>query len=280
MNQVQKTTITEKLVEYIQLIGSQNKAATAIGISSATVSQMVNHNWELIKADMWRTVAAHLSISETEWIAVKTKDYNLMTNLLSDSQTNSNVYAVSGAAGNGKTYSVRQYANSNSNTYMLCCNEYWNKKYFLTELLTSMGRDTSGLTVAEMMGDVVRILKKTRKPLIIMDEADKLNETVLYFFITLYNQLEDHCGIVLCATDHLAKKIRRGVKLNKKGYQEIYSRIGRQFIELYGVSSNDVAQICTVNGISDKATIKVIYEDCEQDLRRVKRKIHALKNMQ
>ncbi|MEG2791945.1 MAG: ATP-binding protein, partial [Odoribacter sp.] len=98
-------------------------------------------------------------------------------------------------------------------------------------------------------------------------------------FITLYNQLEEHCGIVMCATDHLQKRIKRGLKLNKKGYKEIFSRIGRKFVELDGVCTSDVVSICIDNGITDKTTIKEIIEDCEWDLRRVKRKIHALKQL-
>ena len=85
-----------------------------------------------------------------------------------------------------------------------------------------------------------------------MDEADKLSDQVLYFFITLYNQLEDHCGIVLLATDYLEKKIRKGLRLNRKGYKEIYSRIGRRFIPLRAVNLTDITGVCIANGITDK----------------------------
>jgi hypothetical protein len=110
-----------------------------------------------------------------------------------------------------------------------------------------------------------------------MDEADKLSDQVLYFFITLYNQLEGHCGIVLAATPHLEKRIKRGIKLNKKGYTEIFSRLGRKFIELKGVCFSDVKAICQANGVNGATGIKEIWDDCEGDLRRVKRKIHAWK---
>jgi hypothetical protein len=99
----------------------------------------------------------------------------------------------------------------------------------------------------------------------------------MYFFITLYNQLEDRCGIVLCATDHLSKRVKRGLTLNRRGYKEIYSRVGRKFIELEGVGITDVTQICMANGIKNPALIKDIYNDSENDLRRVKRKIHAVR---
>jgi hypothetical protein len=100
----------------------------------------------------------------------------------------------------------------------------------------------------------------------------------MYFFITLYNNLEDHCGIVLCATNHLAKRIQRGRKLNKKGYNEIFSRKGRRFIELQGISTADVTAICMANGLTEAGKIREVMEECENDLRRVKRKVHALKN--
>lgn len=140
-----------------------------------------------------------------------------------------------------------------------------------------MGGNSSGYTVGEMMDEIIKRLKTMENPLIIMDEADKLSDQVLYFFITLYNSLEDSCGIILCATDHLEKRIKKGLRLNKKGYQEIYSRIGRKFIELRGLGSRDIAMVCQANGITDKQQIKDVIEDSEYDLRRVKRKIHALK---
>ena len=126
------------------------------------------------------------------------------------------------------------------------------------------------------MQEAVRHLKMQDRPLIILDEADKLNDNVLYFFITLYNQLEDECGILLCATSHLEKKLKRGVKLAKKGYAEIWSRLGRKCVALKGVTAADIAKICETNGISASKDIAEVIADSESDLRRVKRKIHAI----
>ena len=280
MNTQTKQAIKQSLIEYIERFESQNKAANSLqGVSSATISQIVNNNWDLIKDEMWRNIANQIGYDENKWEVVETRDFRMLNSILNDAQEHSNVFAVVGSAGTGKTATLKTYAAHNKKTYLLQCNEYWNRKFFLAELLTRMGRDYSGLTVAEMMHEAVKILKIQEKPLIILDEADKLSDQVLYFFITLYNQLEDNCGILLCATDHLAKRIKRGIKLNKKGYNEIYSRIGRKFIELKGVGSTDVNQICQANGITDKAQIKEIFEDSEFDLRRVKRKVHAIKQI-
>lgn len=280
MENSEKQQIVNDLVAFVEIKGSQNKAAVALQVSSATVSQMLKNNWDNIADEMWRKVKSNMTnpTSQTEWQTVNTSDFNELTKILTDAQSNSMAMGVIGEAGSGKTVTMKHYAANNKNAFLLDCNEYWNRKLFLGELLKEMGFDYSGLTVGEMMNEAVSRLKSKELPLIMMNEADKLTDQVFYFFITLYNRLEDDCGIILIATDHLRKRLDRGRKLNKKGYNEIFSRIGRKFIELDGVTYADVHKICIANGITDVALIKKVWNDCESDLRRVKRKIHALKN--
>lgn len=275
---IEKEKIRESLQAYCERYGSQNKAALSLtGVSSATVSQVLNNNWELVNDKMWMNIASQIGFKTDDWVVVETRDFKVMTELLNDSKQFHIVNAIIGEAGTGKTEAIKNFVGSNKNAFVLNCNEYWNRKLFLVELLQQMGRDASGFTVGELMNEIVRGLKTTQNPVIIMDEADKLTDQVLYFFITLYNQLEDHCGIMLCATDNLEKRIRKGLRLNKKGYKEIFSRIGRKFIVLRGVSSVDIQAICIANGIDDKKEISRIMQESENDLRRVKKMIHASK---
>lgn len=277
MELIKKQQIQRALRTYCERYESQNKAANSMkGVSSATVSQILNENWDLITDAMWRNVATQIGYKENRWEAVETNNYRQMMMLLADVKENSLVMAITGEAGSGKTFAATQYTAKNKGSYMLCCNEYWNRKVFLTELLTSLGRDYTGYTVSEMMIEAVRALKTQNAPLLILDEADKLSDQVFYFFITLYNQLEDECGIVLLATDHLEKRIRKGIKLNKKGYNEIWSRLGRKCVQLKGVNAADIAAICEANGIVESREVDIVVADSESDLRRVKRKVHAL----
>lgn len=272
--------ITQDLKAFCEKAGSQNKASKMLnGVSSATISQILNGNIELVAESMWTNIEKQLKskANKKEWQIVETSNFKKLFRLFQDAQEHANVFGIVGDAGTSKSESVKQYKLDNENVFTLSCSEFWNKKYFLQELLQAMGRDYSGLTVSEMMNEAINQLLKKESPLIILDEADKLTDQVLYFFITLYNKLEDNCGIILIATDHLQKRILRGLKINKKGYKEIFSRLGRKFIELKGVNFTDVAQVCQANGIDNNQTIKKIWEDCEGDLRRVKRKIHAEK---
>ena len=285
MENLKKQQIANALRTYCDRYASQNKAANSLkNVSAATISQMLNGNWELIKDDMWRNVAAQIGYKDDKWEAVETGNYTRMTAFLKDAKANSLVLGICGDAGSGKTFACKQFAANNPSTYLLCCNEYWNRKLFLTELLSAIGRDYSGFTVGAMMSEAVHALKRQDCPLIILDEADKLSDQVLYFFITLYNQLEDECGIVLCATSYLQKRIENGIKHNKKGYNEIWSRLGRKLVQLKdkdkkvgGVTSADITAICVANGITSKEIIDDVIADSDSDLRRVKRRIHAEK---
>lgn len=276
MRVAEKQNIKEKLVAYCERKGSQNRAANSLkGVSSSTISQAINNNWELITDDMWRNIASQIGYTKHNWQVVETRAYKRMTSLLEDAQTNSLVFAIVGEAGCGKSEAIKQYTNTHSEVYSLSCSEYWNRKHFMAELLTCMGVDYTGCTVSEMMSEIIYNLKKRSQPIVILDEADKLSDQVLYFFISLYNQLEEHCAIILTATDYLEKRIKKGVRTNRKGYKEIYSRCGRKFIPLQQVNSEDVVAVCTANGVTDRNELEKIIDDCESDLRRVKRRVHA-----
>jgi DNA transposition AAA+ family ATPase len=275
MNNKEKKAIKTKLASFVKIRGSQVKAAKAIGVSSATVNQLLNDNWELISDQMWRHIAAQINFVKSPYVIAETRGYRRMYSLLQESQSTPLVIAVVGSAGCGKTAAIKSYCEQNKNAYHLCCSEYWNRKQFLVELLQCMGESYIGLTVANMVDDIVKVLKKKNRPLIVLDECDKLSDQVLYFFITLYNKLEDHAGIVLCSTDYFRRRIEFGVRVARKGYQEIYSRIGRRFIPIQMPSAGDINAICVANDVNDEQEIQTIIEKAERDLRSVKVQIHV-----
>jgi DNA transposition AAA+ family ATPase len=277
MNNIKKEQIVNALYEYCERYESQAKAAHSLkDVSSATISQMLNRKWELISDEMWRNVASQIGYKENRWELVETTDHKLLKFLLNDAKENALAMAICGHAGSGKSFTISHFQRSNRNVFVLSCNEFWNKKSFMQELLMSIGRDYKGMGISEMMNEITSTIKRLENPLIVLDEADKLTDAVLYLFITLYNKLEDECGIVLCATNHLEKHLKRGVLANKKGYNEIWSRIGRKCIMLKGVTAADIVAVCEANGVTDTRIIQDIISDSESDFRRVKRRVHAI----
>lgn len=276
MQKDEREQIAARLKEYCVQKGSQNKAANSMnGVSSATVSKVLAGDWDTISDEMWRSIASQVGHEAKGWQIAETRAYKRMVFLLENAKNDSLVMAVTGDAGCGKTEAIKNYTAANKNVYHLCCSEYWNRRTFMGKLLQCMGVDYTGSTVSDMMDDIIDNLKRKENPLIVLDEADKLTDQVFYFFISLYNQLEDHCGIILCATNYLEKRIKKGLRTKRKGYEEIYSRMGRKFVELQVINSEDVAAVCVANGVTDAKSINRIIEDSDCDLRRVKRAVWA-----
>ena len=271
----EKEKIANDLRNYIVTIaeGSANKASKLLkNVSNAYISHIINKNYEPISDDAWRNIQKQVS-SSNQWQIVETRGFKYLNDLFTDARLHANTYGIIGNTGYGKSQTTDQI--TSTNVFTIKSNEYFTSRTFLEELLRLMGKSGYGSSTPAMMETIITSLLRLESPLIIIDEADKLNDNVLYFFIALYNALEDNCGIIIMATPFLKKRIDDGVMRNKKGYQEIYSRIGRNFLEVPKPSKNDITSIIKANGINDDETITAIYNKSESDLRSVKRLVHA-----
>ncbi len=275
MTNVEKEKIANNLKAFYEQVGSQNKATERIkGAGVSTLSNMSKGKWDNITDGMWRKVAMQIGMP-MEWVTVETTPFKKMNKLLRHSQEDSTVHAIIGMAGLGKTHALKMYEKENDNAYLISCREYWNRKDFLQEILRVIGVDSSGLSMPAMVWRVTAELKKKPNPLLMFDESDKLSDQVFSFFITFYNELENECGIVLSATSHLMKRIDKGLRLDRKGYKEIYSRIGRTFVELAPATKKELKTICMANNMDDTEKIKTTIENCEGDIRKVKDNVKA-----
>lgn len=278
MTHADKIAIQTKLDSYVSRYQSQNSAANSLrDVSAATLSQIKNDKWDKIADDMWRNIASQIGIRT--WQKVETRCYRLMSEAFDDAQRYSNVCAITAAAGSGKSFAAADYVSTHPNAYHLVCCEWWGLQKFLGEVLRTMGLEAkvTNNDNSVMLADIVAALVKQPTPLLIFDEADKLQDKVLYSFISLYNQIEGLCGIVFCATENLESRIVDGVRLKKRGYNEIYSRLGRRFIAIKSNTTSDVEKVCLANGIDDISQIERIVGDCDLDLRRVKHFVHSQK---
>jgi Cdc6-like AAA superfamily ATPase len=280
MTESDKKEIQMLVKSFCEQYPSQAKAVGVLkSVSEATIINIRKGEWESISDEMWRTVGKQVGFNNAaRWKMVETQDFKTLCRFFDDAREYGNVFAITAKEGWGKSFAAEYYASKKpTEVFVVSCADYFNRRDFLEQLLLKMGKGYSGLKVAEMMDLIVSVLMKKETALIIMDEFDKVPDNVLYFFITLYNRLEGHSGLIMMATDHLSKRIMRGRRMNRKGYSEIFSRIGRRFISLKGTTPDEVEQICRANGVTDREAYTTIYNDCEGDLRRVKRGVHKVK---
>ncbi len=276
--------IRQRLIAYAESYPSQSKAANSLrGITSpGTFNAIVNGKFEKISDDMFLRIRAAISAGRTDgWQICATAAYKDVETFLTDAQQFHNVSWVVAPAGIGKTTAANQYAKQHRNVFVLPCSEDMHKADFVEELAKKIGIRSEGLTVRATLNRIVDELVKIDRPLLVFDEGDKLTDSVMYYFINLYNALEDRCGIVFLSTPYIEKRFANGLKLDRKGYEELYSRIGRRFVPLSRITEYEVNAICLSNGLTDHGTIgKVINESAgmkknqrEYDLRRVKKSV-------
>ena len=286
MTNNEKQLIADKLRAYVAKYASQNKAVASMkGTSAGTVSNILNGKWENISEDMWRKVSDQVkSVGDKDggWQIVETQAFHDITLALRDAQDYKNVTWVVGEAGSGKTTTARIFGEENKEVFYILCSEDLHKGDFVREIATKMGIRTDGYTVRELWITIQDELIQMDAPLLVFDEADKLIESVFQYFISLYNKIEDKCGVVFLSTDYIKTRISRGLRCKKRGYKEFYSRIGRKYFELEDTTPQDVFAICSANGLTDRKDIEEVITEadgCEFDLRRVKKSIHRVKRI-
>ena len=280
----EKNAISERLGAYVAKYPSQTKAAGSLkGVSVGTVSNILNGRFENISDEMFRNVASQVGGMGTPgWQIVETGAYQEITEVLSDAQRWRSVRWVTGEAGCGKSTTARVYLQDHKEVFYILCSEDMKKGDFVREIARTVGIRTEGCNIREVWGLILDDIIQMDAPLLVFDEADKLTEPVFHYFISLYNKLEEKCGVVFLSTDYIVKRISNGLKYQKPGYKEFFSRIGRKFFTLEPTDQNDVYIICTANGLTSRQDIDVVMKEaatCDYDLRRVKDSIHKVKRM-
>lgn len=273
-----KQQIATDLSKFVAKFDSQNKAVNQLkNVSVATVSNILSgKNLEKVSDEMWWNIANQIKQNES-WQIVPTNNYKLLSGIFKDAAMYSNVFGVIGDASAGKTQTAERYIKEHVNAYLVKCDEFWNRRTFLVEILHAMNIPAEGHNVPEMMLQIVKHMLRTHKPVLILDEIDKVSDNILCSVISIYNRLEGNCGIVVMATSHLERRMERGLRLNKKGFSELHSRLGKKLIELDKTTREDIEAIVIANGINNPELVASIYNDCENDLRRVKRLVHKYK---
>ncbi len=295
MTNVNKKEIVQLIEQEKDKLGSYAEVAKKAHVSTATISQMRNENWELIKPELWQKVASNLGY-QGKWNIVETVNYKMVFNTLNDAKNGSMFIAISHKAGSGKTACLKEFAEHNIQNHVFYIHaREWTGRDFLNELCQRLSIDKGKgyVKVDKLKEKVINFFlnRVGQRPLLIVDEADKLKPTAIRFFIDLYNDLEDKMGVVISGTENLEVTIKRGVRFNKMGYDEIDSRFGRNYIHLIGATKKDIQLICAANGITDSKKAIAVFEECEpisitvgndhnrrqikvvEDMRRVKRVI-------
>lgn len=289
MNNIEKTTIINLVKSEVKRLGSQHNVAKFLGINQGIVSHIVNGNLDEISDDTLHAIGVKCGWRPDAWVVVETTDFKIISTVCTDAQRNALWIPISHKAGGGKSEGLREFAMRNKNTLYVQCRE-WKRRELMTHLLSRVGLDINlNDSTDKMSQSLFDFFLGRDKPLLILDEWDKLTVDAQRFMIPLYNETKGHLGLVISGTEYLEQNIKQRVTWRQKGFDEIDSRLGRNFIHLIGATKRDVTAICKANGIDNENAIAEIWQECTPvdrnhdhrtvkvvtDLRRLERVIQA-----
>lgn len=262
------------LIKHIELhkskLGSYSAVARKCNINPGALSSIMNGKYGANEAQMLQTIAKALNYQESSWKLVRTiSNYRKIEQVYNDAKSDSMWFAVSNKAGSGKTKTMEDLFNRDTTgTVVFIQAEEWSGRQFLSKLITQTQGESAlqgkgYLSVAKLTDMVANYFNdmSLERPVLLIDEADKLRPTALRTLIPIYNRTENRLGVILSGTENLEKEIKSGVRLHKKGFDELESRFGRTYIHMRGASEKEVYEICAANGVTDRNAQAQVWGD-------------------
>lgn len=265
---------------------AQKAAVSHVYISLIAKDKRADKTLQAIGRDAWAQIALALNLAseQSAWTAVPTSVYKSVYKICYTAKRHSYAVGIDGEAGIGKTYTLKRFQALEDQVVFVQGSVDLSAKGFLLELATALGIQAEGKSQRELTDSFCRQLRNKsiasrEKPLVIIDEASKLRDSVLHKFITLYNELEGFCGFVLCGC-RLESKLITGRARGKIGYDEIYSRLGAEIKKQEPCTQQDLTDLCLANGIMQTAKIANIWHQSRGHIRQAERLIKHYKHEQ
>jgi hypothetical protein len=269
LTQIQKDEIMQLVDDEKERLGSYRSVASKCKVSEATISQLRKGSYGAGGDTVYRTIGLALGyeFDTGEWNIAETTNFRIVYEVLTDAMNESMFLGVSHRAGSGKTATsnaFKQHHRRNA-VFKLNCRE-WTGRQFLLKVIHEIGAELPKgyASVSLMIESISTAFKRmaSQKPLLILDQANSLKPSALRTIIHIFNETEGILGMAILGTDNLEYEIKRGVRLNRMGYDELDSRFGRTYIHLIGATLADCRKICEANGIDDKKIQSEIFHLC------------------
>jgi type II secretory pathway predicted ATPase ExeA len=267
-----RNAIISHIERWKEKLGSYSAVAKKVNINVGALSTIMAGKYGADETKMLQRIAAALDYKDNDWKIVRSAGNYLYTErIFQDAKQESMWFAISNKAGSGKTAAMEDlYNQDHSGAVIFIQAEEWSGRAFMIRLIRkTMGEQAlkgGYKTITEMLDMVVNYFNdmSLNRPILLIDEADKLRPAALRLLIPLYNRTEDRLGVILSGTENLEKEIRAGVRLHKKGYDELESRFGRSYMHLPGTTENDIIQICLANGLADQEAQARVWGELEK----------------
>ena len=248
MTKVDKNLELKKTInDYCQKKGiSKNELSVQIGINPAYLSKIENEKFDEITSEVLTKIRAAINLRNSKAF-YQTSDLATVFNQCEKTRTFKLMAGLTGDTGMGKTTSLRAYS-MRENVFLVTVDKTMNAKRFFISVLKAMGIQFDG-NIHDVMIRIAEELNRLENPLLIIDEAGKLNHAMILYLHDLRENTLENCGILLSGMPYFKRNLQKYAEKQKEGYAEFLRRINI-WHELKGLSRKEVEVICNNNGIS------------------------------
>lgn len=239
MTNQQKQQIVHAALEYMSLHSlSNNDVSKKSGINNGYLSNMLRGNFstsvggkEVDITDKWFASLADFagySIKKVYWQTFPTPQFLQIQTALETAKSEALTRMLIGPTGCGKTYAVDAFCRRfPSHTYRITVSSMYKLPDFVNELVDKLGIDmvamrasAASFSVKTRVDKIVDKLKEINRqggnPILIIDEGENMEMSLLKAIKGLYDNIKDHCAIVLIGTNRLPDRMLN-VNGNLKG---------------------------------------------------------------
>jgi type II secretory pathway predicted ATPase ExeA len=270
-DQFKERIASELLSRRINYTTTDGKFAAQFGLTAAIYSRLKNGERErLISEDEWLNLGRLLNISpqERQWHTVETVVFRTIKEDVEFCQKFSKSRICVDECGIGKTHTAKYLAKSLKNCFYIDASQTKTKQLFIRALAQSLGLNPNGRYI-DVFENIKYYLNTLPSPVVIIDEAGKLNKDAFEEIQALWNGTENFCGWYLMGANGFRKKLVAGIARDKEGFAEIFSRFSEKFTTTVPIGKYErqeyyrllITQVISAN-IKDKSKIDLIVNKC------------------
>jgi len=241
---MEQLTIIDKINAHIEATGtSQNKVASAIGISPSALSTWLNGTYKGSVEQVNERVVEYLETvkersqkSPTKVMVVETSAFRSIRQFCGLVLRDSEFGLLIGPAGFGKTTSLKEFMKHHKSCIMVEADDGYTARILFQEINDKLGLETKG-NLHDLITRAIEKLEDSGR-LIIIDEAEHLPIKALESIRRLHDKAG--IGVILAGLPRLQKNITGDMT----HFAQILSRLGA-FCRIDGLTDPDVELIAS-----------------------------------
>lgn len=219
--------------------GSDAAFAKTMSISAAIFSRLKNGETEKLLSDAeWIDKGRRLNVQlhSDNWKTARTEVYQQIEESFHHCQRTQSSMVLVDDCGIGKTHCAKIVISKMKNAFYIDGSQHKTKRSFINALANILGCNSNG-KYEEVLATLKYYINMMNKPFICVDEAGDLDYSTLLELKGLWNGT--NCAWFMMGAEGLRAKIDKGIRNNKVGFAEIFSRFSDEFVTLVPQGRDD-----------------------------------------